>query len=311
MLNITTQFKLFTICLIVYFSILLLACSEIETISEQEKILGVKRTQWGELSPSGYKIVLATGDLAVGKNRFVFGIVNKDGFIPNEFVTLFSSFYSSSQSEAQIKEVVTAKFYSWPYGTKGLYVTELNFDQPGKWRIDVSVESYEHSLENVQLIFNVNSVFSAPGIGAKAPESINKIIDTVQSIDQLTSGSIRDPELYDISIKDALGSHMPIVVVFASPGFCINPVCGPQVEVLQKLKNKYKSQAYFIHIEFYDNPDEMQLDIEKARVSPIVLEWNLPSIEWSFVIDDSGHIVGRFEAFTTVEEIEVLLQTVF
>ena len=126
----------------------------------------------------------------------------------------------------------------------------------------------------MQLIFHVNAVSSSPSIGVKAYESVNKIINNVQSIDQLTSGSIKDRELYEINIKDALAGNKPIVVVFASPGFCINPVCGPQVEVLQKLKNKYKSQAYFIHVEFYDNPDEMQFDIKKARVSPIVLEWN-------------------------------------
>ena len=308
MLNITTQFKLFSICLV---AILFLACSQIPTSSDSEPIVGFKKAHWGSLSPSGYQIVLATEDLAVGTNRFVFGIVNKDGFIPNEFVTLFSSFYPSSQAEPQIKDVVTAKFYSWPYGTKGSYVTELDFDKPGKWKIDVSVENDKYELENVQLIFDVNAVSSSPNIGVKSYESMNKIINNVESIDQLTSGSIKDRELYEINIKDALAGNKPIVVVFASPGFCINPVCGPQVEVLQKLKNKYKSQAYFIHVEFYDNPHEMQFDIKKPRVSPIVLEWNLPSIEWTFVIDDSGYIAGKFEAFTNIQEIESLLVTLF
>ena len=96
----------------------------------------------------------------------------------------------------------------------------------------------------------------------------------------------------------------------ASPAFCTNAVCGPQVEVLKELKDKYRAQANFIHVDFYDNPEEIQGDLNRARTSPAVEEWRLPSTEWSFVIDDRGVISSRFESFATLEELERALRDV-
>ena len=110
-----------------------------------------------------------------------------------------------------------------------------------------------------------------------------------------------------MTIAEAVTSGLPTVVVMASPAFCTNAVCGPQVEVLQELKDKYEGQANFIHVDLYDNPEEIQGDLSRARLSPTVVEWRLPSTEWSFVIDGRGIISARFESFATLEEIEQAL----
>ena len=65
--------------------------------------------------------------------------------------------------------------------------------------------------------------------------------------------------------------------------------------------------ANFIHVDFYDNPQGIQGDLNNAVLSPTILEWNLPSTEWSFVIDQQGLISARFESFATFEEIEEAL----
>ena len=117
--------------------------------------------------------------------------------------------------------------------------------------------------------------------------------------------------MYAITIANSLESNIPSVVVFASPAFCTNAVCGPQVEVLQELKNLYIGTANFIHVDFYENPQEIQGDINNAILSTTVLEWSLPSIEWTFVINRSGIIEARFEGFATVEEILKVLVNLF
>ena len=70
------------------------------------------------------------------------------------------------------------------------------------------------------------------------------------------------------------------------------------------MEDKYKGRAHFIHIDFFDNPDEIQGDLTRARVSPTVLEWNLPSTEWSFVVNADGTIHRRFEGFAPIDELE-------
>ena len=38
--------------------------------------------------------------------------------------------------------------------------------------------------------------------------------------------------------------------------------------------------------------------------------WNLPSEPWTFVINESGVIISKFEGFATKEEIEESIKTI-
>ncbi|HJO83541.1 MAG: hypothetical protein QGG34_14970 [SAR202 cluster bacterium] len=39
-----------------------------------------------------------------------------------------------------------------------------------------------------------------------------------------------------------------------------------------------------------------------------MIDWNLPSSEWSFVIDRQGVIAGRFESFATLAALRSALK---
>ena len=103
-----------------------------------------------------------------------------------------------------------------------------------------------------------------------------------------------------LTIAEAVDSGLPTVIVMASPAFCTNAVCGPQVEVLQELKDEFEGKANFVHVDYYDNPEEIQGDLTRAVVSPVAKQWGLPSTEWSFVIDRDGIVSGRFEGLHRV-----------
>ena len=162
--------------------------------------------------------------------------------------------------------------------------------------------------QTAQLFFDVAETTSAPAVGAAAVKSKSKTIADVASLSELTTGSLGDEALYQMTVAAAVGSGRPTVVVFASPAFCTNAVCGPQVEVLQELRDAHGAKANFVHVDFYDNPEEIQGDLTKARLSPAVVEWRLPSIEWTFVIDGDGIVVARFEAFATYDEVNEALR---
>lgn len=261
----------------------------------------------GPESPDGLQAILGTGDLAVGVNRLGFVLTTPKGFVIDPVVTV-STIYYANGDEGKIKQDnLQARLRLWPSGTRGLYVTQVNFDRPGKWGINIRTDRPGGSVLQAELFFQVADRASAPSVGALAPKSINKTLHDVDSIADLTTGSLHDPELYQITIAQAVSSGNPTVVVFASPAFCSNAVCGPQTEVLQKLKDKYRERANFIHVDFYDNPQEIQGDLDRARLSPLVKEWRLPSIEWTFVVDREGVITGRFEGFATFAEVEAIL----
>ena len=261
----------------------------------------------GPLSPDGLQAIFGTPDLGVGENRVGFVLTSPTGLVTAPVARVSSLFFPSEDSEGEVKQTALAVFRPWPYGTRGLYTTKLSFDAPGRWGIQVKPlgdETFEHAVE---LFFEVNESASAPAVGAPAILSKSKTLDTVERISELTTGSLQDPELYQVTIADAVRGALPTVIVMASPAFCTNAVCGPQVEVLQELKDKYEGQANFIHVDFYDNPEEIQGDLDRAIFSPTVIEWGLPSTEWSFVVDRDGIVSARFESFATLEELEQAL----
>lgn len=261
----------------------------------------------GPWSPDGLQAILGTGDLGVGTNRVGFVLTTRDGFITVPVSSVSSRYIASGGSPGEAKETTIAEFRPWPYGARGLYTTNLIFDRPGSWAIHIDVRDSDGSVLRSQLFFEVAETALAPSVGSAAVRSRNKTLDDVEMLAELTTGSLHDPDLYQTTIAEAIESGIPTVVVFASPAFCTNAVCGPQVEVLQELKDRYKRQANFIHVDFYDNPDEIQGDLGRARLSPTVREWRLPSIEWTFVIDGQGIVSARFEAFVTIDELEAAL----
>ena len=264
----------------------------------------------GPLSEDGIQIILGTPDVAVGTHRMAFVLQSKESLIRAPSATVVSHYLPESSAPGERKETALAVFRPWPYGTRGSYTTRLTFDAAGSWQIEVTVLDESGGSRSAQLSFQVAEETEAPDVGAPAVLSESKTLDDVDDIGKLTTGSLRDPDLYRTTIADAVDSGIPTVIVMASPAFCINAVCGPQVEVLQQLKEEYGGRANFIHIDFYDNPDEIQGDLDRARISPTVLEWRLPSAEWSFVIGRDRKIAARFEAFATFDELVQALERV-
>ena len=263
----------------------------------------------GTLSADGIQVILGTPDVAVGTHRMAFVLNAKESPVRAPFATVVSRHVPEDGSESD-EETALAVFRPWPYGTRGSYTTSLTFDVAGTWQLDVTVLGESGDSRTAQISFPVAEETEAPDVGAPAIPSENKTLADVDDLAKLTTGSIRDPDLYGTTIADAVGSGMPTVIVVASPAFCINAVCGPQVEVLQQLKDRYKGQANFIHVDFYDNPDEIQGDLDRARISPIVFEWRLLGVEWSFVIDRDGKISARFESFATFDELDEALRRI-
>ena len=264
----------------------------------------------GPVSLDGLQAILGTPDLSVGENRVAFVLTSTDDLVRTPEVTVSSLFFQREDAEGEPKQTARAIFRPWPYGTRGLHTTRLAFDAPGRWGIEITVLGEDGANQEVQLYFSVGDTASAVAVGSPAVKSHTKTLDDVEGFSELTTGSLHDPDLYQTTVAESVTNGLPTVLVVASPAFCTNAVCGPQVEVLQELKEKYKGRANFNHVDFYDNPGEIQGDLNLARFSPIVSEWGLPSTEWSFVVDREGIVTARFEAFATLDELEEALEQV-
>ncbi len=268
----------------------------------------MEKLNYGPRSAEGLQAILGTGDLGVGTNRFGFVMTSQTGFVTEPTTKLTTRFVPERGDESDVVQRATAYFQPWPYGNRGMYAGELEFDRAGTWRVEIEVVAQDGFPAVADLIVEVGESTAAPNVGEPAIRSVTRTLEDVGSLAELSTGSQQDEDLYRTTLAAAIDSGMPTVVVFASPAFCTNAVCGPQVEVLKELKDLYKGDANFVHVDFYDNPHEIQGDLDRARISPAVTEWSLPSIEWTFVIDGDGTVTARFEGFATLSEVEAALK---
>ncbi len=255
-------------------------------------------------------VILATTVLEVGEQRVAFLLATPTGLVKGDTEVSITPVYLGDGTAAP--SVVT-RFHLWPYGVRGAFAADVDFDRPGDWRIDVAATGVDAGVGSVDIEILEDS--PVPFIGSVGPLSENKTLGEAGAIELITTDYTPDLSLYEVTIRDAVESPLPAVVVFASPAFCTTATCGPQVDALSELRETYDGQAHFIHVEVYDNPDEIQGDLDRARIAPTVDEWGLTSLphwfneSWTFVLDGDGVVLDRFEGFATVVELEESLQS--
>ena len=247
-------------------------------------------------------VALATTDLGVGPNRLAFGIIGSDlqpiRAPEAELVLVYLDADPAVPASAG-----TARFVQWPTGGSGVYVAEVSFDRAGRWGVIANVTGEDGKTIPAQAGFIVAEQTSAPTLGQPAPSSLNKTGADVSDLKEITSSPVPDPELYEMTISEAVDSGRPTVVAFATPAFCQTATCGPQVEMVSAVKERFKDQSNFIHVEVYENPHLIEGDLSNASISPLIEEWGLVAEPFTFVLDDQGRVFAKFQGFVTDEEL--------
>jgi hypothetical protein len=263
-----------------------------------------------------YSAILVTSDLAVGTNRVAFGLIDREGMpVRTDEAQVRSVYFPSGPDEGENRQTVTARFQQWPPGERGVYVTTLDFDRPGEaneanpgfWELQITTTTAGGAAVAAQTAVRVAERSSTPGIGDPAPRSVTPTVRDTDDLTTISSSTVPDPDLYQLSIDQALDSGKPLVVLFASPAFCVSATCGPQVDQVEQVKDRHQGQANFVHVEVFENPHLIEGGRPTGGWVPAVGEWGLLSEPWTFVIDGRGLVHARFEQFTPAEEIEAAL----
>ena len=259
-----------------------------------------------------YSAIIITSDMAVGPNRILFGIVDREMMpVAAEKSEVAAYFLVPREDTREFKDSATARFISWPTAARGVFAVEVDLDTAGAYEIDVNFTSDDGAPIFAQASFMVKETASTPAIGAPAPASVTHTAAAADDISHITSSVEPDVDLYEFSIHEALQLEKPLVVVFATPAFCVSATCGPQVGELSKVKERVGDQANYIHVEVFEDPHLLEgarpsIDMVVAAVD----EWGLPTEPWTFIIDSRGLVYAKFEQFTTAEEIEAKLREI-
>ena len=248
------------------------------------------------------RAVLGSTDLSTGENRFTFALLNDRSSIVRASSAKLSLSYAG-EKQATPHKTLTASFIEWPHRDGGIFATNVDFPHSGIWLAEVSPSDGLSAGSFTRFSFEVNNNSSTTPIGTLVPKTETKTTREVPLLSQLTSDPNPDPDLYKMSIAQAIETKKPLLLNFSTPAFCTSATCGPQLDMIKKLKNVYKDKINSIHVEIYENPHEMKGSYAEGIPSPVVKEWNLPTEPWTFIIDGQGRMFAKFEGFSSYEEI--------
>lgn len=268
-----------------------------------------------EIGGPEFSALVITTDMAVGKSRIAFGVMDREGMpvreIDSNNATVRSYFLVPRQDARELRSTVPARFQPWPTNVRGVFEVILEFDIGGAWELEIDLIDANGAAITAKAAFVVKDESSTPAIGAPVPPIVTLTVADVEDLSHLSSSPAPDPDLYQLSVHEALEQNKPFVVVFATPAFCVSATCGPQVGELAKVQNQYADRANFIHVEVFKDPHLIKDGRPTEGVLPAVREWGLPTEPWTFIIDADGLVSAKFEQFAPAEVIEAALLEAF
>ena len=245
--------------------------------------------------------VVATEIVVGNQQRVPIGITDHNTPV-NDATVHVRSFVLKGNS-AVFKGESDAPFKGQGLEGAGTYIAHLTFDKPGDWGVEVTASRPNGAHATVRLPMNVIALPVVPGVGQPAPATNNPTVRDVADVETIDSGRPPD-DMHQVSIADAIARHRPMLIVFASPAFCISRICGPEVKVVQSLEPAYRDRLAFIHVEIYK---DFKPDPSKKTIAKAVDEWRLQSEPWIFLIDSKGIIQSRFEGPTATDEVKAAI----
>lgn len=252
--------------------------------------------------------ILAASELVVGPNRLPLGVVKSGTPLNDPNLKLRLRFFfleGPEQEQTKVRSEADAVYrgQGLPFG---LYVAYPSFDKAGTWGIEAQISVDGGAPQSSRFRIDVLAAPKTPAVGSPAIPSKNLTIKDTSDPSRLTSDGQPDLDLYQLTIADAIAAKQPFLLAFSTPGFCETAVCGPNLEVIKKIKGQLKGQVNFIHVEVYQYP--FGESAQQHKLVPTMQEWKLESEPWTFLVDAQGIIRAKYEGGITFAEMEPALK---
>jgi hypothetical protein len=249
--------------------------------------------------------VLAVSELTPGPNRLAFGVLQNGTPVNDPDLTLGLRFFrleDGKEAETRGESTAVYRGQGLPFG---LYVGYADFDAPGGWGVEISIPRAGKEPELTRMRLDVLAQPAAPAVGAPAVPSANLTLSEQPDISKITSDAKPDPDLYQLTVADAIAAGKPFLVSFSTPGYCQTAVCAPNMLVIKELKAQYAGQVNFIHVEVYPYP--FGEAFQAGRRVQAMSDWGLKTEPWTFLVGADGVIKARYEGGITLAELEPAL----
>ncbi len=175
-----------------------------------------------------------------------------------------------------------------------IYVAKFGVAKAGRYWL---VAEPEGAKIQALSVFDVKPKSFSPAVGSRAPHSRTPTLSDAP-VSALTTATPPDRDLLRVSVAGALASHRPFVVTFATPRFCTSRTCGPVVDVVDAVRQRFaRTPIRFIHVEVFRENDP------RLGYNRWMDEWNLQSEPWTFLVGRDGRIKAKFEGSISAREL--------
>jgi hypothetical protein len=164
----------------------------------------------------------------------------------------------------------------------GVYIVTLDLTTAGPVII-VAVDGEDFGQAAINVVRPEDSQLLVPG-----DQAVSVATPTVDDDLGVAEICTQEPDcgMHDVSLDDALAQGLPIVLLFATPKFCVTAVCAPAVATIDQVRESGDwGDVAFIHAEIFSDEGETLMDA--------VIRWELPTEPWLFTIGPDGTVVDR------------------
>lgn len=263
------------------------------------------------LSP-GRKVVpvIASSEVLVGQNRFLVGLLNRNGApIATPHTQMRIAFFDPKRSSNSPSSTIHTHFIWGLKPAIGFYEGHAHFDHAGMWDAAITLSGGGFH-ETDRQSFPVLTHGSTPAVGQRVPAS-NSPTGSGKQLARITTDPHPDPRFYSTSIAQAVTAHQPFVVVFATPRYCVSQLCAPMLDIVKRVSRSIPKLT-FIHVEIYRLPRSGKLPSNPGSLpeSTAVKQWGLQSDPWTFVVNAHGRVAAKFEGTVTPGELKSAIDRV-
>jgi hypothetical protein len=285
---------------------------EVPSVKQFPKVRGRTMTELIQNIPQGPVLAPSVSLLTPGKNRFGFGLFDRNR---KQITDAPGAIYFARSENSKASGPHVARWESMrpkgrflsktvatdPDAARTLYVADVDFPKSGKYLV-LGLFRLDNRLVGAGTTVRVVKGSNVPAVGDKAPLIHTPTKDSVGG--DLSKIDTRDPhdDMHDVDFADAYGKR-PIVLLFATPALCQSRVCGPVVDIAEQVRHEMpKSDVAWIHMEIYN---DNKLD---KGYRPQFLRYHLPSEPYLFTIDRKGRIAAELEGAYSAEELTKAVQ---
>ena len=273
---------------------------------------------WGPPStPPKLTPVLVTNGIAKGKARVLFLYLDAKNAVasaPDRTATV--TFYDLDTDPSKPVSTAQGAFVWTIENERGMYVVNTDFPSAGTWGAEFTTEAPGSPAETVRLSFSVRDSTPTVVVGAKAPASKTPTAADVKGdLSKISTDKAPDPAFYQTSVADALASHKPFMLIFATPKFCTSQQCGPTLDHFKPIAAAHPDVT-FINAEPYqlkivDGSLQPVLDANgQLQATDVTNAWGLLSEPWIFAVDRNGIVQGSYEVAITPAELDAILPVI-